>query len=200
MRCALRTSTTRATYCGARSNCRLRSSHKRIFDCHVRVREMRNGFVESTGVAERVVAGEGSRRAQSGCKIDYGAARFLALLTLLRYSDLASSKSTLKNARDSGAKCSASTRPQENPQNRLPLDRHRVSGEWYVVRRPPFDWRLKYYACVSQHIVVRKNSTTVKQHGPRGCTRGEVRSIQGARPLDLIGRNDASGVEAAPGD
>ena len=48
--------------------------------------------------------------------------------------------------------------------------------------------------------VVRKNSTTVTQHRPRCCTRGEVRSIRGAPPLDLIGRNNASRVGAARGD
>jgi hypothetical protein len=37
--------------------------------------------------------------------------------------------------------------------------------------------------------VVRKNSATVKRHGPRGCTRGEIRSIRSAPPLDLIVRN-----------
>jgi len=42
-----------------------------------------------------------------------------------------------------------------------------------------------------------KISTTVKQHRPRGCTGGEVRSIRGTLPLDLLGRNDAFGVEAA---
>jgi hypothetical protein len=47
--------------------------------------------------------------------------------------------------------------------------------------------------------VVRKNSTTVTQHRPRGCTRGEVRSLRGAPLLDLRGRNDAFGVEAARG-
>ncbi len=53
---------------------------------------------------------------------------------------------------------------------------------------------------ISRVTVVRKNSATVKQHGPRGCTRGEVRSIRNAPPLDLLGRNDASGVGAARGD
>lgn len=43
-------------------------------------------------------------------------------------------------------------------------------------------------------IVVRKNSTTLMQHGPIGCTRGEVRSGWGAPQLGLIGRNDASAV------
>src|SRR5271166_6245351 len=45
-----------------------------------------------------------------------------------------------------------------------------------------------------------KISTTVTQHRPRGCTGGEVRSIRGTSPLDLIGRNNASGVGAAWGD
>ena len=49
-------------------------------------------------------------------------------------------------------------------------------------------------------IVVRKNSTTLMQRGPRGCTRGEVRSIQDAPQLGLIGRNDASDVAHARGD
>ena len=49
-------------------------------------------------------------------------------------------------------------------------------------------------------IVLRKNLTTVRRHGPRGCTRGEVRSLRGTSALDLLGRNDASGVEAARGD
>ena len=44
--------------------------------------------------------------------------------------------------------------------------------------------------------VVRKNSTTVRQNGPRGCTRAEVRLTRSAPPLDLIGRTDASGVGA----
>jgi len=38
------------------------------------------------------------------------------------------------------------------------------------------------------------------QRGPRGCTRGEVRSIQDAPQLGLIGRNDASDVAHARGD
>jgi len=37
------------------------------------------------------------------------------------------------------------------------------------------------------------------QRGPRGCTRGEVRSIQDAPQLGLIGRNDASDVAHARG-
>ncbi len=49
-------------------------------------------------------------------------------------------------------------------------------------------------------IVLRKNLTAFRRHGPRGCTRGEVRSLRGRSPLDLLGRNDAFGVEAARGD
>ena len=48
--------------------------------------------------------------------------------------------------------------------------------------------------------VVRKNSTTVMQHGPRGSTRGEVRSVRSAPQLGLIGRNDAAGVGTERGD
>jgi hypothetical protein len=48
--------------------------------------------------------------------------------------------------------------------------------------------------------VVRKNSTTVMQRGPRGRTRGEVRSVRSALQLGLIGRNDAFGVGTAWGD
>jgi hypothetical protein len=45
--------------------------------------------------------------------------------------------------------------------------------------------------------VVRKNSTTLMQRGPRGCTRGEVRSGRSVPQLGLIGGNDAGGVANA---
>jgi NAD(P)-dependent dehydrogenase (short-subunit alcohol dehydrogenase family) len=48
--------------------------------------------------------------------------------------------------------------------------------------------------------VVRKNSTTLMQRGPRGCTRGEVRSGRSVPQLGSIGRNDAAGVGTARGD
>jgi len=35
--------------------------------------------------------------------------------------------------------------------------------------------------------VVRKNSTTVMQRGPRGRTRGEVHSVRSAPQLGLVG-------------
>jgi hypothetical protein len=38
------------------------------------------------------------------------------------------------------------------------------------------------------------------QHGPRGSTRGEVRSVRSVPQLGLIGRNDAAGVGTAWGD
>jgi hypothetical protein len=48
--------------------------------------------------------------------------------------------------------------------------------------------------------VVRKNSTTVKQHGRGGCTRGEVRSRRGAPLRGWADRSDAAGVAPAPGN
>jgi hypothetical protein len=48
--------------------------------------------------------------------------------------------------------------------------------------------------------VVRKNSMTVMQRGPRGRTRGEARSLRSAPQLGSIGRNDAAGVGTARGD
>jgi hypothetical protein len=48
--------------------------------------------------------------------------------------------------------------------------------------------------------VTRKNSTTVMQRGPRGCTRGEVRSGRSVLQLGLIARSDASDVANARGN
>ena len=47
---------------------------------------------------------------------------------------------------------------------------------------------------VHKATVVRKNSTTVMQRGPRERTRGEARLKRSAPPLGLIGRSHASGV------
>jgi hypothetical protein len=49
-------------------------------------------------------------------------------------------------------------------------------------------------------IVVRKNSTTVMQRGPEGCTRGEVHSGQSVPQRGLIDQNDASDVAPARED
>jgi hypothetical protein len=48
--------------------------------------------------------------------------------------------------------------------------------------------------------VVRKNSTTLMQREPGGCTRDEVHSGPGAPQLGLIDRNDVSGVANARGN
>src|SRR5271154_2396563 len=71
---------------------------------------------------------------------------------------------------------------------------------WAILRQPMRGLRRFISTTAAISSVVRKNSTTVRRRGPRGCTRGEGRSIPGALPLDLLGRNDASGVEAARGD
>ena len=47
--------------------------------------------------------------------------------------------------------------------------------------------------------VLRKNNAPVMQHGPRGRTRGEVRSGRSAPQFGLAGRNDAYGVAGALG-
>ncbi len=62
-----------------------------------------------------------------------------------------------------------------------------------------FTFAAAVYNLVRMRTVVRKNSTTVRQHRPRGCTRGEVRSLPGRSPLDMLGRNDAFGVGAGRG-
>jgi hypothetical protein len=45
--------------------------------------------------------------------------------------------------------------------------------------------------------VIRNNSATLKQRGPRSCTRGEARSGRGEPRCELIGRNDVYGAAAA---
>ena len=62
-------------------------------------------------------------------------------------------------------------------------------------RQEDHSWSPK--AANPEAAVVRKNSTTLMQRGPRGCTRGEVHSIQDALQLGLIGRNDTSDVANA---
>ena len=48
--------------------------------------------------------------------------------------------------------------------------------------------------------VVRKNTTIVMPRGPRGGTRGEVRSRRGEPRRGWAGRSDAAGVAPARGN